>query len=65
MLQITNIIVVVILLITYLINTLYVIRYVQNDNYHLRSIRTILINDIKKRSYIFILFMFIFVKKTY
>lgn len=64
MLKITNMIVIIVLFITYIINSLYVIKYVQNDNYHLRSIKSILINDIKKRPYIFILLMFIFVKRN-
>ncbi len=59
-----NIILIFMLLSVYILNTIKVLKYYQNDNYHLRSIKQILKEDLIKKPYIFFLFLFIFVTKT-
>ena len=52
----------ILLIILYLINVIYFIKCYQGDNYHFRCFKITLLNDIKKRWYIFFLILFIFIK---
>lgn len=59
-----DILLIIILLLSYIINSLHIISYYQNDNYHYRTFLNILLYDIKKRPYIILLIPFLFIKKT-
>lgn len=59
-----NILLIIMLLGVYIQNTLKIIKYYQNDNYHLRSLKTIFKEDLIKKPYILLLFFFIFVPKN-
>jgi len=61
---ITNIIITILLIISFFVNSINVIKYCQNDNYHLRSIKQIFIYDLLKRPYIYLLFLYIFIPKN-
>ena len=52
----------ILLIILYLINVIYFIKCYQGDNYHFRCFKITLLNDIKKRWYIFFKILFIFIK---
>ncbi len=59
-----NILLIIVLIISYILNSLYIISYYQNDNYHYRSFIRILLDDLKTRPQIILLIPFIFISKT-